>query len=94
MDGSSLVCADKAKILASRDQYTERLLSNDQMRDHINEARQAEDSTHYGNGFAGDEENRHGYLKGIKRVVCLGSGFVGGLYNRTTSHELAASDSL
>jgi len=91
MGDSRLERVDKVKLLAARVQNADGLLSNDQMRDQINESGQARDSTLHGTGFSGDEENHHGCLKGIKKIACLGSGFVGGMYHRTTSHKLAAN---
>lgn len=90
MDDPTIELVDKVKLLAASVQDAGDLLSKDQMRDQINGSEQAGDSSLYANGLSGDEETRRGCLKGIKKIACMGSGFVGGMYHRTTSHELAA----
>lgn len=53
---------------------------NHQTRDQKKEHVQDEDCLH---GLSGEEQNLRGYHKGIKKITCLGSGFVGGVYDIT-----------
>jgi len=83
MHGTDPEIVDKMELLASRFQAVGGLASNDLIRDQTKGFGQDEGISTCGTGCSRGDENLPGHHRGIKKIACLGSGFVGGVYSIT-----------